>query len=358
MEGEELTFVGCILTIVATVFDLIGFAVPYWYKYRVSGLIEYHGGLWSSCIKSSITTACSSLLDNNLESWFEVVQAMETLGFLCLIAASSVVILKLFVLKDKLFLKWVAVGCLAAAATLILIGVCIYGGKSLSIEKENLHFGFALVIIAATVAIVASVLFCFDKHVELLINKYLYSDRFQLKILRDFTMEIAGINLPTFVGFVLTIIAAFFDLIGFATPYWASGSIYAGAARGTIDLNEGLWRYCNTESGTTSCVSTGDQNYGSWFEAVQAMETLGFLCLIAAVIVVILKLFVLKDKPVLKLVGIACLAAAAAFILLGVIVYGAKGTSLQTENLHFSFAFVIIAAIIAIVASVLFGIDK
>lgn len=48
----------------------------------------------------------------------------------------------------------------------------------------------------------------------------------------------------------------------------------------------------------------------------------------------------------------------AAFILLGVIIYGAKGTSLQTENLHFSFAFVIIAAIIAIVASVLFGIDK
>lgn len=59
------------------------------------------------------------------------------------------------------------------SATLILIGVCIYGGKSRSIEKENLHFGFALVIIAAIVAIVASVLFCADKHVGLLINKYL-----------------------------------------------------------------------------------------------------------------------------------------------------------------------------------------
>lgn len=67
MEVEGLPFVGCLLTIAATVFGLIGFAVPYWYRYRVSGLIEYHGGLWSSCIKSSITTACTSQLDTNLE---------------------------------------------------------------------------------------------------------------------------------------------------------------------------------------------------------------------------------------------------------------------------------------------------
>lgn len=44
---------------------------------------------------------------------------METLGFLCLIAALVVVILKLFVLKDKPILKWVAVGCLAAAGNIM-----------------------------------------------------------------------------------------------------------------------------------------------------------------------------------------------------------------------------------------------
>lgn len=48
----------------------------------------------------------------------------------------------------------------------------------------------------------------------------------------------------------------------------------------------------------------------AWFKAVQAMEILGFLCLLAAVVVVILKLFVLKDKPILKFVGIGCLATA------------------------------------------------
>jgi hypothetical protein len=40
---------------------------------------------------------------------------MEVLGFLCLLAALVVVILKLFVIKDKAILKWVIVGCLAAA---------------------------------------------------------------------------------------------------------------------------------------------------------------------------------------------------------------------------------------------------
>jgi hypothetical protein len=42
---------------------------------------------------------------------------MEVLGFLCLLAALVVVILKLFVIKDKAILKWVIAGCLAAAGT-------------------------------------------------------------------------------------------------------------------------------------------------------------------------------------------------------------------------------------------------
>lgn len=53
----------------------------------------------------------------------------------------------------------------------------------------------------------------------------------------------------------------------------------------------------------------------------------------------------------------------AAFILLGVIIYGAKISSfqisgVQLDNRHFSFVFVILAAISAIVAAVLFGLDK
>ncbi|VDI31990.1 Hypothetical predicted protein [Mytilus galloprovincialis] len=158
-----LTFVGFILTIVALVIDLIGFAAPYWW-YVSSGNIKSYAGLWKLCGGIGGITSCGDYVDvKNLASWREAVQAMETLGFLCLIAALVVVILKLFVLKDKPILKWVAVGCLAAAAAFILIGVCIFGGEASTLETDNLHFAFAFVIIAAIVAIVASIMFCLDK---------------------------------------------------------------------------------------------------------------------------------------------------------------------------------------------------
>lgn len=40
---------------------------------------------------------------------------METLGFICLLVALVVLILKLFVMKDKQMLKWVVIGSLAGA---------------------------------------------------------------------------------------------------------------------------------------------------------------------------------------------------------------------------------------------------
>lgn len=65
-------------------------------------------------------------------------------------------------------------------------------------------------------------------------------------------MEVAGINLLTFVGFVLSIVAAVFDLIGFATPYWSSTST------SLVKVYSGLWRYCVTALGSTACASVGD----------------------------------------------------------------------------------------------------
>lgn len=158
-----LTFVGFILTIVALVVDLIGFAAPYWW-YIETGNTKTYGGIWKLCGDTGVSTSCADYVDiKNLPSWLEAVQAMETIGFLCLIAALVVVILKLFVLKDKPILKWVAVGCLAAAAAFILIGVCIYGGEAQESYTDNLHFAFAFVIIAAIIAIIASIMFCLDK---------------------------------------------------------------------------------------------------------------------------------------------------------------------------------------------------
>ncbi|XP_052091358.1 uncharacterized protein LOC127728150 [Mytilus californianus] len=152
-------FVSFILTIVAFVVDLIGFAAPYWYYVKISGT-SYYGGIWLNC-QSSSETNCNTYV--NTETWVEAAQGMEVLGFLCLLAALVTVIVKLFVVKDKPVLKWVVVGCLVVGAVLILIGVCLFAGKSVDVITENLHFAFAFAIIGAMLSIAAAVLLCLDK---------------------------------------------------------------------------------------------------------------------------------------------------------------------------------------------------
>ncbi|VDI06851.1 Hypothetical predicted protein [Mytilus galloprovincialis] len=158
-------------------------------------------------------------------------------------------------------------------------------------------------------------------------------------------MEVAGIPLFSFISLILTIVAFIIDIVGFATPYWYYREV-AGIA-----IKAGLWKTCSPE-----CVNI--ENQKSWQEAVQAMEVLGFICLLVALVVLILKLFVMKDKQMLKLVVMGSLVGAAIFILIGVCIYGGEAEKELKENIHFAFAFVIIAAILAIIAAVLLFMDK
>ncbi|CAC5397712.1 unnamed protein product [Mytilus coruscus] len=152
------SFISLILTVVAFIIDIVGFATPYWYYRKIAALndVTYKAGLWKICTPDCINY-------ENSKSWQEAVQAMEVLGFICLLAALVVLILKLFVMKDKQMLKWVVVGSLVGAAIFILIGVCIYGGEAEKELKEHIHFAFAFVIIAAIMAIIAAVLLFLDK---------------------------------------------------------------------------------------------------------------------------------------------------------------------------------------------------
>ncbi|CAG2196187.1 unnamed protein product [Mytilus edulis] len=149
------SFISLILTVVALIIDIVGFASPYWF-YKTYNGIASKAGLWKTCAPDCVNT-------ENPQSWQEAVQAMEVLGFICLLVALVVLILKLFVMKDKQMLKWVVIGSLVGAAIFILIGVCIYVGEAEKLLKENIHFAFAFVIIAAVLAIVAAVLLFMDK---------------------------------------------------------------------------------------------------------------------------------------------------------------------------------------------------
>ncbi|XP_061188415.1 uncharacterized protein LOC133196560 [Saccostrea echinata] len=148
------------------------------------------------------------------------------------------------------------------------------------------------------------------------------------------------------IAMTLTICAAIFQLIGLASPYWTfiDGN--------SINVNSGLWKTC------TQTVSTGDTvctdieiTDDDWLKAVRAMSILGFLVLMVAAIMAVLKLFVLKDKQPVLFVAIGTAFAGAVFILISIAVYAAKTKDFYGNvdyNYHFAFAFSIIGMIVAI----------
>ncbi|XP_061180387.1 uncharacterized protein LOC133188929 [Saccostrea echinata] len=152
------------------------------------------------------------------------------------------------------------------------------------------------------------------------------------------------------IALVTTICAAVFQLIGLASPYW----IFIDAT--LLKINSGLWKTC------TELVLTGDNECtdveltdDDWLKAVRAMSVLGFLVLVVAAVMAILKLFVLKDKQIILFVAIGTAFAGAVFILISVAVYAAKTNDLYENsdfNYHFAFAFSIIGMIAAIGAGV------
>lgn len=159
------------------------------------------------------------------------------------------------------------------------------------------------------------------------------------------------------VALVLTICALVFQIIGLASPYWFYWEF------GTTKTYSGLWKTCTELQETTDCRDFDDKK--DWLEAVQAMSILGFLVLLVAVVMTILKLFVMKDNKPVLFAGIGTSFAGGIFILIAVAVYAAK-TNDRFDKLnvdfdyHFAFAFSIIAMITAFAAGgvMIFGMMK
>nr|XP_022294563.1 uncharacterized protein LOC111104749 [Crassostrea virginica] len=158
------------------------------------------------------------------------------------------------------------------------------------------------------------------------------------------------------VGLVLTICAVIFQLIGLASPYWLTTDL-PGA-----NVNLGLWKYCaeSVPDGLTICVDTTIRVTEDWFTAVQAMSILGLIALVAALVMTILKMFVMKENKVPQFVAIATAFAAAIFILISIAVFAAKMNDLFQSipfTYHFAFAFCILAMLAAIGAGCLMLVD-
>ncbi|XP_052761373.1 uncharacterized protein LOC128204072 isoform X5 [Mya arenaria] len=145
------------------------------------------------------------------------------------------------------------------------------------------------------------------------------------------------------VVFILSILGVILQLVGFATPYWNN---YPSSHRG-------LWKACHETFHGSQCGSY----YGEpgWLKATQAFETLGFIAAVAALILIVLYVFVpaTSGKRIVFILSMVACFIAAGCILLGIIIYGTK----MDYNLSWSFALCCIAGIIFAVAGLLLAID-
>lgn len=147
------------------------------------------------------------------------------------------------------------------------------------------------------------------------------------------------------IGLVLTICAFIFQVIGLASPYW----IFAES--GGNKVYSGLWKSCAYSKALDKTVCNDWPKVQDWFKAVRATSILGFISLLVGIVMILLKMFVVKDmKPVL-FAGIGAAFVGALFILISIAVYASKADDLvrgTSVDYHFAFAFCIIAMLAAL----------
>ena len=162
-ETKPTLLAGYIITIVAFVIHLIGFATPYWNVFTIGNIVIYFG-LWKSC---NSATLCVSTGDSvYLEGELTGTQAVECISFILFVAAVICLTIRMFALKDKDILILVAVGLCIAAGVFALIGVVIFGVNEKF--KDNLHFSFASCVIGGVAGFIAGAVLAVDKYKSVL----------------------------------------------------------------------------------------------------------------------------------------------------------------------------------------------
>ncbi|XP_052252646.1 uncharacterized protein LOC127859340 isoform X2 [Dreissena polymorpha] len=147
------------------------------------------------------------------------------------------------------------------------------------------------------------------------------------------------------ITFILLIKAFISQVLALAIPYWFSMDA------GITKFHGSLFRICyGVKGGYKDCFDVNDAP--SWWEATQAFEVIGILLIIAALILTIVVVFVKSDMKILKLVAWILSFCACGFIIVGIIIYGAKSYLVFAEYSG-AFALAIIAGIIMAVAGIL-----
>ncbi|XP_052761369.1 uncharacterized protein LOC128204072 isoform X2 [Mya arenaria] len=165
-------------------------------------------------------------------------------------------------------------------------------------------------------------------------------------------------------SFVLAVCAYILHMFGFYTVGWATADFPPGATNQlSVAWYFGLWDECYAAGAVFRCRKQGCEPdgypvwfpYTGWLKATQAFETLGFIAAVAALILIVLYVFVpaTSGKRIVFILSMVACFIAAGCILLGIIIYGTK----MDYNLSWSFALCCIAGIIFAVAGLLLAID-
>lgn len=164
MDASKFVLIGLVLIICASICQLIGLASPYWIYIEV-GETKVNSGLWKVCYytKALDKTLCSDL--PTLLGWMKAVRATSIIGFLLFLVALVMVILKMFVTKDKKPVLFAAIGTAFVGAIFVLTSIAVYASK----QDENIggtlsqyHFAFAFCIIGMLAALGAGAIMMVD----------------------------------------------------------------------------------------------------------------------------------------------------------------------------------------------------
>ncbi|KAK3582732.1 hypothetical protein CHS0354_039776 [Potamilus streckersoni] len=142
----------CMMVFILLVFcfitDLIGFAIPYWYKAEsnISGIDLYsYGGLWKFCKESSNFTSCVNEIDDGFAGWFHAVRTFSTLSWM--FSLTSLILVVLFFFYDRAMMYLASVCLSFVGAFCALTAFLLYAVKS-SGDQKKFYSAFTLIIIA------------------------------------------------------------------------------------------------------------------------------------------------------------------------------------------------------------------
>eukprot|EP00105_Crassostrea_gigas_P029614 XP_011451605.1 PREDICTED: uncharacterized protein LOC105345225 [Crassostrea gigas] len=156
MEASKFLLSGLLLTVCALIFQLVGLASPNWITTYVQG-VKIQIGLWKLCAKVRKRNWC--LEDKDVRDFLEPVRATAIVGFISLLFALVLIILKIFVMKDKKNILFVAIGSTFVGAFFILVSIADFARKiddDFNSDGEELDYDFSFAFALCIIAMLSS----------------------------------------------------------------------------------------------------------------------------------------------------------------------------------------------------------